>query len=98
MRRFGLRYNPEALSDLSDSFEWGVQFWGGEAARKWYNEIDLSIERRLSSMPESCPLAPESDDLDIEIRQLILGRYRILFTIEYDLVRVLYIRGPYSED
>jgi plasmid stabilization system protein ParE len=98
MRKFGIRYNPEALSDLSDSFEWGVQFWGAEAARKWYNEVDVLIESRLSSMPGSCPLAPENDDLDIEVRQLILGRYRILFTIEDDLVRVLYIRGPYSCD
>lgn len=97
MKKFAIRYNPEALIDLADSFEWGVQSWGAEAARKWYNEIERVIQSRLASMPASCPLAPENNDFDFEVRQLIYGRYRILFTITGDLVRVLYIRGPYSK-
>ena len=96
MKKYTIRYNPEALSDLADSFEWGVQNWGNEAARKWYNQIETVIERRLSALPASCPLAPESNDFETEVRQLLHGRYRVLFAIKDDVVRVLYIRGPYS--
>ena len=96
MRKYTIRYNPEALGDLADSFEWGVRNWGEDAARKWYNEIETVIERRLSSMPASCSLAPESDDSDTDVRQLLYGRYRILFTINGDLVMILHLRGPYS--
>ncbi len=96
MGKYAIRYNPDALTDLADSFEWGLHIWGSEAARKWYNDIEAIIASRLSSMPSSCPPAPENKDLDLEVRQLIYGRYRVLFTIEGDLVRVLYIHGPYS--
>lgn len=46
-------------------------------------------------MPLSCQFAPESNSSEFEIRQLIYGRYRILFTVEEDVVLVLYFRGPH---
>ncbi len=95
MKSHTIRYNPEAIGDLMASFEWGVKVWGSEAATKWYNEIEAFIARRLSSMPEGCSVAPEDTGLDIEIRQLIFGRYRILFSIHHDRVLVLHIRGPF---
>jgi hypothetical protein len=50
----------------------------------------------LTSLPLSCPLAPESDDLGIEVRQLIVQRYRVLFIVEKKTVTILHIRGPYA--
>jgi hypothetical protein len=53
-------------------------------------------------MPYRCPLAPESEDLDIELRQLLYGKrgqqYRIFYTVVIDemsgeeVVRVQRIR------
>lgn len=96
MKKYSIRYNPEAITDLEDSFEWGLQAWGLDAARKWYIGMNELLMRRLSSMPESCPIAPENNYFDFEVRQLNYGRYRILFTIKDNSVRVLYIRGPFS--
>ena len=43
-----------------------------------------------------CPLAPENDEFEEEIRELLYGkrqhRYRILFTIREQAVVVLHIR------
>ncbi len=89
-------YNSDARKDLTASFEWGVENWGAEAAAKWYNEIEEIIDRRLSTMPRSCPLARENDDFSFEVRNLIYGRYRVLFTITGDTVRILHLRGPYT--
>jgi len=47
-------------------------------------------------MPKRCPLAPENASVPFEMRQLLYGRkphfYRILFTIEDEVVYVLRIR------
>jgi len=46
-------------------------------------------------MPLSCPRAPESDELGVIIRQLIVGRYRILFIVEVRTVEILHVIGSY---
>jgi len=95
MSRYLIRYNIEAVNDLMVSFEWGVVVWGSRRAQKWFTDLENFIEQRLSSMPASCPVAPESEELGTEIRQLIYRRYRVLFSISDDLVRILHVRGPY---
>lgn len=98
MVEYRVFFTPDADAEILKSYEWGATFWGEDAARLWLRELYTAVFRRLATFPLSCSLAPENKELDVEVRQLILGRYRILFTIEDDLVRVLYIRGPYSED
>lgn len=43
-------------------------------------------------MPGSFELAPESQDATIEVRQLLYGRYRILYTVRGSTVFVLTVR------
>jgi len=43
--------------------------------------------------PGGFPLAPENDDFPEEIRQMILDRYRVLFTIRKHKVHLLHVRG-----
>lgn len=48
--------------------------------------------KALATLPERCPRAPE-DGLDgLEIRHLIYGRYRVLFTVDADRVIILQVR------
>ena len=48
--------------------------------------------RSLEKNPLRCPLAPESVFFKEEIRQLVYGQYRILFTVKGDTVYVLRVR------
>ncbi len=96
MRKFQIRYGRFAIDDLNSSFAWGIENWGLELAEAWLAEIEDLIADRLSTIPASCPVAPESDELDVEVRQLVFGRYRVLFTIKGNDVLILRIRGPFN--
>jgi len=55
--------------------------------------------RSLAEFPRRCPLAPESAEIGLEVRQRIYGFYRLLFTLvdadddgDADTVRILHVR------
>ncbi len=96
MGQFRVRYSPQTISDLNGSYEWAIGKWGLERAQKWLDEVEFSVGRSLSLFPTAHPIAPESKEFDIEIRQMIFGRYRVLFTIDGMTVKVLRIRGPFT--
>ena len=50
------------------------------AAERWFADL-LGAVMSLSRFPHRCPLAPEDERVRLGVRQLILGNYRILFTI-----------------
>ena len=43
-------------------------------------------------MPEACGFAPENDYASCEVRQMLFGQYRVLFTIREQIVFLLTIR------
>lgn len=96
MAKFDVSLTPQALDDILASYEWGLKTWGGIAAEKWLRKLHQSIYQRLTVFPSSCPLAPESGEVDGEVRQLIFLRYRILFEIDKHLVIVLRVDGPFK--
>jgi plasmid stabilization system protein ParE len=59
-------------------------------AEAWLDGVLAAIDT-LTSLPRRCPLAPENDEFDVEVRQLLYGEHRILFTVEDDVVRVLHV-------
>src|SRR5262245_37801950 len=85
---------PRAQRDIDDAFRW-VQQQAPERAARWYNALVAAIDS-LQTLPARCGLAPEADIFEKEIRQLLHGKrrgvYRILFTIEGDIVSVLAVR------
>jgi hypothetical protein len=58
---------------------------------RWLNGIKQASES-LSRNPERCPLAPESKEIESDIRQLLYGKYRMLFIIRDHMVYLLHIR------
>ena len=64
-------------------------------AARWLDRFEKA-PATLSDSQLRCPLAPENDLVDVEVRQLRFGRranaYRALFTIAGDEVRVLHVR------
>lgn len=69
---------------------WMAQF-SEENATMWYFDLSAAIQS-LENMPFRCPLAPESKSFGFEIRHLIFGKYRILFTVEDETVYILNVR------
>lgn len=96
MKKYSVIFHPDAETDVSSSYQWGRRIWGDKRAKAWAQELQRAIKLRLTSLPLSCPLAPESDDLGIAVRQLIVRRYRVLFIVEKKTATILHVRGPYA--
>ena len=95
MKNYKVEFLPSAKNDLRTSFLWGVNVWGKTQAGRWLNRINATCKKRLKKFPESCPIAPESKEFDVTLRQFVIDRYRVIFTIKDDTVKILYIRGAY---
>jgi plasmid stabilization system protein ParE len=61
-----------------------------EKATRWFFDF-LAAANSLRNFPARCPLARESSD-EVEVRQLLFGGHRILFSIEGNTVLVLHVR------
>ena len=95
MKRYKVILHSDAESDIESFFKLGCRAWGEENAKLWVRKLRRSITEQLTSLPLACPLAPESEPLGVSIRHLIVGRYRVLFTVTGRTVTILYVRGPY---
>jgi len=98
MKTYSVIFHPDAETDINLSYQWGRRTWGESQASAWVRELQRAIKLRLTSLPLSCPVAPESDELGIAIRQLIVQRYRVLFIVEKKTVTILHVRGPYTTE
>lgn len=69
------------------------------ASEKWVNSIFNSVER-LQKFPESGRKVPEVNR--DEIREILLGNYRIIYRIDKEMISILTIRHGkqllYEED
>jgi len=98
---FEVRYSAEAERNLDDILLWlMVERQAGETGLRWFQGLQTRVAT-LAEMPERCPLAAESSSLGLPVRLLLYGRrprvYRILFTIDGEVVHILAIRRPYEE-
>jgi len=62
-----------------------------EKATNWFNGCIDALDS-LRESPKRCSKAPENEFFSEEIRQLIYGKYRILFSVSNNEVSVLHIR------
>ncbi|MBN8725301.1 MAG: type II toxin-antitoxin system RelE/ParE family toxin [Acidobacteria bacterium] len=83
-----------AREEIDRAYYWGCEKWGAKQAQKWFNSLMKEIAK-LETFPNRHPLAPESEEFYIEIRQIIFQRYRILFLVGDDSVNVLHFREAY---
>jgi plasmid stabilization system protein ParE len=98
MKKYKVILHSDAETDISSAFEWGRQAWGEKKAQKWVRRLYRNLRDRLTSTQLRCPVAPESEELGIPVRQLIDGRYRILFIVEKKTVTILHVKGAYVAD
>jgi plasmid stabilization system protein ParE len=96
MKKYKVILHPDAESDIESSFKWGCRAWG-KNAKLWVRKLRRTVRKQLTSMPLTCPLAPESEQLSVSIRHLIVGRYRVLFMVRGLTVTILHVSGPYTD-
>ncbi|MBX7062507.1 MAG: type II toxin-antitoxin system RelE/ParE family toxin [Pyrinomonadaceae bacterium] len=98
MKRYRVETTLKAETDIVDSFIWGSETWGVEEAIGWANELRTRILKNLSNFPFKYPVAPERDGSGREYRQMIVGRYRVIFHIEKSVVRVVHVIGSFVDE
>ena len=97
MKRYAVFFEESAQADVRDSYEWGCRVWGRREAQQWARQLRTAVSRQLAIVPKGFALAPEGDEFLEEIRQMVVGRYRVLFTIGGRKVHVLHVRGAYVD-
>jgi plasmid stabilization system protein ParE len=92
---FRVELSDRAQADIAGIYDWLRSQQAGDAGERWFVALKSAIAS-LARLPSRCPLAPESRESAVEVRQLLYGRrphvYRVLFAIEGDVVQVLHIR------
>lgn len=77
---------PSGLLDIEAASDWMKQNAPAKADAWLSGLLDAILS--LETFPRRCPIAPESEDIGREIRQLFYGKrsqmYRILFAIVKD--------------
>lgn len=69
-----------------------------QGSLKWLDTLE-AVKRKLAENPYQFGLAPENDYVDAEVRHALFGtprgnRYRVIFSVVQNEVRLLHIRGP----
>jgi plasmid stabilization system protein ParE len=89
-------FEETAQLNVRRSYEWGCRKWGKREAQGWVRQLRAAVYQQLAVVPKAFPLAPENDRFPEEIRQTVVGRYRVLFTIKGRKVHVLHVRGAFA--
>ena len=97
MKKYKVILHSDAESDIESSFKWGCRARGEQNAKLLVRKLIRAIRKQLTSLPLACPLAPESEELGVSIRHLIVGRYRVLFTVRGRIVTILHVSGSYTD-
>jgi plasmid stabilization system protein ParE len=87
---YTVHIEPRTHRDVDEEYRW-IARYSAERAEAWAHGAFAAIFT-LEQFPRRCPLAPENSDVDVEIRHLLYGEFRILFTVEDEIVHVLHVR------
>ena len=97
MKRYRVIFEESAQENVRQSYDWGCRAWGKREAQHWARELRSAVVKQLGVVPKGFPLAPENEEFSEEIRQMVIGRYRVLFIIKGRNVHVLHVRGAYVD-
>jgi plasmid stabilization system protein ParE len=87
---FQVEISGLALREIEEALQWLHERSPASAARSYWGLLEAIQSLGIHS--KRCSLAPESDALAIELRQLLYGKrkgiYRILFTVHRGTVYI----------
>jgi plasmid stabilization system protein ParE len=93
--KYRVHITAKAEEDAEGVLAWFHENQATAAGARWFAGIMAAIDT-LESHPMRCRIAPESEDIGVEIRQLLFGKrrgvYRVYFLIKGQTVYILRIR------
>ena len=90
MNRYEVIILPQAESNLQQYAEY-IAKDSRSNAKRWLEKMREKI-MSLDQFPEACPLAFENSSHERELRQLVSGRYRVIFYVDAKKVNVVSVR------
>jgi plasmid stabilization system protein ParE len=76
---YQVRITARAEQDAENALQYRQRHSGASAAR-WHAGL-LEAVQSLEEQPERCGLAPEAGELGIDLRQLLFGKRRNVYTV-----------------
>ena len=93
--KYQVRLMAAAEQDIESALQWLCDQRATAAANRWFDRLMACIDT-LESHPERCRRADESDDVGLDLRELLFGKrrgvWRILFVIDRQTVNILRVR------
>jgi plasmid stabilization system protein ParE len=86
-----IRITPEAEADLHSIGDYIAAQHAPQAARRFVQALRRRIAL-IKSFPEAYGMAPEAQQVGIELRQMIHGMYRVLYTVETKTITIHAVR------
>ena len=86
-----VRITPEAEADLCSIGDYIAAQHAPEAALRFIQRLRGRVES-LKTFPEAYGVAPEAQAAGAEVRQLIHGMYRVLYTVDEQTVTIHAVR------
>lgn len=87
-----VRVTESAWADVFAIVSWITKQGAPLNASRWFNGV-VEVLESLGTFPERCGHAPEHEELrGAEIRQLLHGEFRILFTLRAATLFVIHVR------
>jgi len=87
--------SPQARRDVQETADYLAAQTDLERARIWKNGV-LEAIGSLAQMPMRCAVAGESQELGVELHQLMYRPHRILFRVDESAQRVNVLRVYHS--
>lgn len=94
--RYAIWVSPLAKREVAEA-AWYIAADSPMNAEQWLRGMDDAIAG-LAELPRRYPVARESPIAGREYRQLVVGGYRVLFTIMRETVAVVHVRHANRRD
>ncbi len=85
------KITSKALSEIESAYRWMADNLGTAFVERWYENLTAKIES-LGTFPNRCAIVQEAEGFDVIVRQLRVGKYRVLFSVDEMTVNILSVR------
>lgn len=89
--KYEVLIQPSAEAELEAAYLHLCREASQDTGAEWFDSVVDAI-LTLEEMPHRCPLAPESEFFEEELRHLLLKPYRVIFTIRGVYVHIVHLR------